>query len=88
MRQEAEEYYDSIDLHVRWTEGQDLVLRVSPADTIQSIKEKVFFAFIARRKFPPPTNLPARFVTMLLKPNGKTFDLSTMDEYWMTIRVH
>lgn len=53
MRQEAEEYYDSIDLHVRWTEGQDLVLRVSPADTIQSIKEKVFFRLHRSSQVPP-----------------------------------
>lgn len=36
------EYYDSVDLHIRWSDRQDLILRVSPEETIYTIKEKVF----------------------------------------------
>ena len=32
---------DNIDLHVRWSDRQDLVLNVNPDETIYSIKEKV-----------------------------------------------
>jgi hypothetical protein len=38
---EADEYYESIDLHIRWSDRQDLILRVSPEETIYTIKEKV-----------------------------------------------
>ena len=38
---DSEEYYDSIDLHIRWSDRQDLILRVSTEDTIYIIKEKV-----------------------------------------------
>ncbi|KAL9546132.1 hypothetical protein MBANPS3_006813 [Mucor bainieri] len=37
----ADEYYESIDLHIRWSDRQDLVLRVSPDETIYTIKEKI-----------------------------------------------
>jgi hypothetical protein len=37
----SDEYYESIDLHIRWSEGQDLILTVSPEETIYSIKQKV-----------------------------------------------
>lgn len=42
---EPDEYYDAIDLHIRWSDRQDLVLRVSPEDTIYTIKEKVIIHF-------------------------------------------
>ncbi|KAG1149050.1 hypothetical protein G6F37_001547 [Rhizopus arrhizus] len=32
---------DNIDLHVRWSDRQDLVLNVNPDETIYSIKEKI-----------------------------------------------
>ncbi|KAI7904610.1 uncharacterized protein BX663DRAFT_502962 [Cokeromyces recurvatus] len=38
---ESDDYYDSIDLHIRWSDRQDLILRVSPEDTIHMIKEKI-----------------------------------------------
>lgn len=38
---EPAEYYDSVDLHIRWSDRQDLILRVSPEETIYTIKEKV-----------------------------------------------
>ena len=41
---EPDEYYDVIDLHIRWSDRQDLVLQVSPEDTIFAIKEKVKLA--------------------------------------------
>ena len=41
MSQDSDEYYESVDLHIRWNEGQDLVLRASPFDSISDIKEKV-----------------------------------------------
>lgn len=34
-------YYDNIDLHIRWSDRQDLVLNVEPDELISSIKEKV-----------------------------------------------
>lgn len=40
---ETDEYYESIDLHIRWSDRQDLILRVSPEETIYAIKEKVLY---------------------------------------------
>lgn len=37
----TDEYYESVDLHIRWSDRQDLILRVSPDETIYTIKEKV-----------------------------------------------
>ncbi|KAG1461084.1 hypothetical protein G6F46_001202 [Rhizopus delemar] len=34
-------YYDNIDLHIRWSDRQDLVLNVEPDELISSIKEKI-----------------------------------------------
>ncbi|KAI8081900.1 uncharacterized protein B0P05DRAFT_468736 [Gilbertella persicaria] len=36
-----DEYYDSIDLHIRWSDRQDLILRVSTLDSISTIKDKI-----------------------------------------------
>ncbi|KAI8987834.1 hypothetical protein BDF20DRAFT_814200 [Mycotypha africana] len=36
-----EEFHDTIDLHIRWSDRQDLVLHVSPESTIHDIKEKI-----------------------------------------------
>lgn len=41
MDTSSDEFYESIDLHIRWSDRQDLVLRVSPEETIYTIKEKV-----------------------------------------------
>ncbi|CEP15504.1 hypothetical protein [Parasitella parasitica] len=38
---EPTEYYESVDLHIRWSEGQDIVLRASPQDSVHTIKEKI-----------------------------------------------
>ncbi|KAL0082097.1 DUF2407 C-terminal domain-containing protein [Phycomyces blakesleeanus] len=38
---EPTEYYDTIDLHIRWSDRQDLVLSVSPHDTISTVKQKI-----------------------------------------------
>ncbi|KAI8381012.1 uncharacterized protein BYT42DRAFT_593059 [Radiomyces spectabilis] len=35
------EYYEAVDLHVRWSDTQDLVLRISPHETIADIKQKI-----------------------------------------------
>lgn len=35
------DYYDTIDVNVRWSDRQDLVLTLSPTDTLQTVKEKV-----------------------------------------------
>ncbi|KAI9491345.1 DUF2407 C-terminal domain-containing protein [Zychaea mexicana] len=41
MHQEQDEHYESVDLHIRWNEGQDLVIRASPLDSIADIKQKI-----------------------------------------------
>ncbi|KAL1926219.1 hypothetical protein VTP01DRAFT_6084 [Rhizomucor pusillus] len=41
MRECVEETYDHIELRIRSNEGPDLVFRVSPQDTVSSIKEKI-----------------------------------------------
>ncbi|KAI9310492.1 hypothetical protein BX666DRAFT_1177824 [Dichotomocladium elegans] len=41
MQHEQDEYYDSVELHIRWAEGHDLVLRASPKDCVGSIKQKI-----------------------------------------------
>ncbi|ORZ01119.1 hypothetical protein BCR43DRAFT_168231 [Syncephalastrum racemosum] len=41
MPPDADDYYESFDLHIRFTEGQDLVVRVSPEDSVAAIKEKI-----------------------------------------------
>lgn len=38
---ETDEYYEVVELHIRWSDRQDLVLKVSPEETIYTIKEKV-----------------------------------------------
>ncbi|KAI7872127.1 hypothetical protein BDF14DRAFT_1756906 [Spinellus fusiger] len=35
------EYYETIDLHVRWSDRQDLIVSVSPLDTIATVKQKI-----------------------------------------------
>ncbi|KAI7860154.1 hypothetical protein BDC45DRAFT_170871 [Circinella umbellata] len=40
-QQQQDEYYESIDLHIRWNEGQDLIIKASPFDSIFDIKEKI-----------------------------------------------
>ncbi|CAO3592470.1 unnamed protein product [Absidia cylindrospora] len=35
------DYYDSIDINVRWSDRQDLILTLSPTDTLQTVKEKI-----------------------------------------------
>ncbi|CAO3652682.1 unnamed protein product [Mucor fragilis] len=37
----ADEHYENVDLHIRWSDRQDLILRVSPDETIYTIKEKI-----------------------------------------------
>ena len=41
QQQQQDEYYESVDLYIRWNEGQDLIIRASPFDSIFDIKEKV-----------------------------------------------
>lgn len=41
MQQAANDYYESIEVHIRWPEGHDLVLSVSPKETVSSLKQKV-----------------------------------------------
>jgi hypothetical protein len=36
-----DDYYESIDLHIRWSNEQDLGFTVSPSDSVASVKEKV-----------------------------------------------
>ncbi|KAI8334997.1 hypothetical protein BC941DRAFT_74319 [Chlamydoabsidia padenii] len=36
----ANDYYDLINIHLRWSDRQDLVLSIPPTDTIQTVKEK------------------------------------------------
>lgn len=43
---EPDEYYESIELHIRWSDRQDLVLNVSPEETIYDIKQKVSFIML------------------------------------------
>lgn len=45
MRECVEETYDHIELRIRSNEGPDLVFRVSPQDTVSSIKEKVNYIY-------------------------------------------
>lgn len=41
MQQAADDYYESIEVHIRWPEGHDLVLSVSPKETVSTLKQKV-----------------------------------------------
>lgn len=43
---ESDEYYENIELHIRWSDRQDLVLNVSPEETIYGIKQKVRLEYI------------------------------------------
>ncbi|KAF7732317.1 hypothetical protein EC973_005213 [Apophysomyces ossiformis] len=36
-----DECHDTIDLHIRWSDRQDLIFKVSPFDTMAHIKEKI-----------------------------------------------
>lgn len=45
MRECVEETYDHIELRIRSNEGPDLVFRVSPQDTVSSIKDKVNYTY-------------------------------------------
>ncbi|CEG75889.1 hypothetical protein RMATCC62417_10864 [Rhizopus microsporus] len=38
---DQDEYYDNIDLHIRWSDRQDLVINSEPDETVYSIKEKI-----------------------------------------------
>lgn len=39
---DQDEYYDNIDLHIRWSDRQDLIINAEPDETVHSIKEKVY----------------------------------------------
>ncbi|KAI8092510.1 uncharacterized protein BX664DRAFT_261085 [Halteromyces radiatus] len=39
--QSLNDHYDSIDIHVRWSDRQDLILNISPIETIQTVKDKI-----------------------------------------------
>ncbi|ORX59390.1 hypothetical protein DM01DRAFT_1184841 [Hesseltinella vesiculosa] len=43
-------HYDSIDIHIRWSDRQDLIIQVAPTDAIHTLKEKVQ-ASVARSFF-------------------------------------
>ncbi|KAI9287848.1 hypothetical protein BC943DRAFT_342231 [Umbelopsis sp. AD052] len=36
-----DDYYETIDLHIRWSNEQDLVFTVSPHDTVSTVKNKI-----------------------------------------------
>ncbi|RCH85658.1 hypothetical protein CU097_001735, partial [Rhizopus azygosporus] len=38
---DQDEYYDNIDLHIRWSDRQDLIINAEPDETVHSIKEKI-----------------------------------------------
>lgn len=40
---EPDEYYESIELHIRWSDRQDLVFNVPVEETIYAIKQKVSY---------------------------------------------
>ncbi|KAI8137094.1 hypothetical protein BJV82DRAFT_636815 [Fennellomyces sp. T-0311] len=63
MSQESDEYYESVDLHIRWNEGQDLVLRASPFDSISDVKQKI------RQSAPQAHNKNIRLIR-----NGRILD--------------
>lgn len=51
---ESVDYYDSLDVHVRWADGTDLVITISPTqDTVGTLKHKVRATW---RAAPPPPN--------------------------------
>ncbi|KAI9261594.1 DUF2407 C-terminal domain-containing protein [Phascolomyces articulosus] len=41
QQQQQDEYYETVDLHIRWNEGQDLIITASPFDSIFDIKQKI-----------------------------------------------
>ncbi|KAJ8663268.1 hypothetical protein O0I10_000506 [Lichtheimia ornata] len=41
MQQAADDYYESIEVHIRWPEGHDLVLSMSPKETVSTLKQKI-----------------------------------------------
>ncbi|CAO3638536.1 unnamed protein product [Cunninghamella echinulata] len=46
---DTSEHYDSIDIHIRWSDRQDLIIRGSPTDKVSALKEKD-----SKAKIPPP----------------------------------
>ncbi|KAI9307863.1 hypothetical protein BJ944DRAFT_1374 [Cunninghamella echinulata] len=38
---DTSEHYDSIDIHIRWSDRQDLIIRGSPTDKVITLKEKI-----------------------------------------------
>ncbi|KAI8368258.1 DUF2407 C-terminal domain-containing protein [Radiomyces spectabilis] len=72
MAESNMDHYESIDVHIRWTEGQDLVFRLSPAtDTIADIKQKI------RQSAPHTSNKKIRLIH-----NGRILeDASTLLDY-------
>ncbi|KAI8072744.1 DUF2407 C-terminal domain-containing protein [Gongronella butleri] len=34
-------FYESIDVHIRWSDRQDLIIQLAPADTVQALKDKI-----------------------------------------------
>ncbi|KAI8144606.1 hypothetical protein BJV82DRAFT_72587 [Fennellomyces sp. T-0311] len=39
---EIKDYYESIDIHIRWADGPDLIVAVSPIhDSIETLKQKI-----------------------------------------------
>jgi hypothetical protein len=41
MEDNSIEYYQTIELHIRWSDRQDLILQVSPSETVSDIKKRV-----------------------------------------------
>lgn len=42
---EPDEYYETVELHIRWSDRQDSVFNVPVEETIYAIKQKVRFSF-------------------------------------------
>lgn len=87
MQQAANDYYESIEVHIRWPEGHDLVLSVSPKETVSSLKQKV--SKPAHSSIPTSSHslflLPvSRFALQHHTPTARIFALSETVEYWMT----
>lgn len=53
MQQAADDYYESIEVHIRWPEGHDLVLSMSPKETVSTLKQKVSSTLWPHSSIPP-----------------------------------
>lgn len=77
---ESVDYYDTLDVHVRWADGTDLVITISPTqDTVGTLKQKVLATMTILKQLQSHTMTIRSGSQCLNEPVKSIFGLSIQD---------